>query len=49
MDEMGTFTFYGKVYSAACTVTSSRKDKIGNSGEIDCNSLKDIKREGDER
>jgi hypothetical protein len=46
MDEMGNFTFYGKVYSAAGIVPSSRKDKIGNGGGIDINSLKDIKIEG---
>jgi hypothetical protein len=49
MYEMGNFTFYGKVYSAAGTVPSSRKDKIGSGGGIDRNSLKYIQREGDER
>jgi hypothetical protein len=46
---MGTFMFYGKVYSTAGSVPSSRKDKIGNGGGINRNSLKDVKREGDER
>jgi hypothetical protein len=40
MDEMGNFTFHGKVYSAAGTLPSSKKDKIGNGGGTDRNSLK---------
>jgi len=46
MDEMGNFTFYGKVYSAAGTAPFSRKDKVENGGGVVPNSLQDIKREG---
>jgi hypothetical protein len=38
-----------KVYSAAGTVPSSKKDKIGNGGGMDRNSLKGIKTEVDGR